>query len=247
MDRAAFADALRALGARYWDRHPFHVRMHRGDLSEAEVRAWVANRWYYQKILPLKNAAIVANCPDQDVRRRWLARIAFQDGTGAEGGTAGGLADWLALGEAVGLRREEILDERHVLPAVRFAVDAYLSFARTRPWLEAAAAALTELFSPDLMRDRVAVFRTLYPWIDTRGARYFESRIGAVALDGAYTLDLVLTRCVTPEQQQAAIAALSFKCEVLWAVLDAIEHATSCPHTPVGEGAVAAPGVLENA
>lgn len=225
MDGRAFAEALRGKSTRYWDRHPFHLRMHRGGLDEHEVRAWVANRWYYQKSLPLKNAAIIANCPELEVRRRWLARIAFQDGTAGE---QGGLADWLALAEAVGLSRAEVVDERHVLPGVRFAVDAYVNFARTRPWIESAAAALTELFSPDLMRDRVEVFRRLYPWIGAKGSAYFESRIDEVANDCSYTLGLVVARCTTLEQQDAALAALSFKCDVLWSILDAVEHSTSC-------------------
>jgi pyrroloquinoline-quinone synthase len=225
MDSRAFAEALRGKSDRYWDKHPFHVRMHHGELDEHEVRAWVANRWYYQKSLPLKNAAIIANCPEQEVRRRWLGRIAFQDGAGGE---QGGLADWLVLAEAVGLSRAEVVDERHVLPGVRFAVDAYVNFARTRPWIESAAAALTELFSPDLMRDRVEVFRRLYPWIGAEGSAYFESRIEEVASDCSYTLGLVVARCTTRQQQDAALAALSFKCDVLWSILDAVEHATSC-------------------
>jgi pyrroloquinoline-quinone synthase len=225
LDGGAFAAALRGKSTRYWDRHPFHLRMHRGGLDEHEVRAWVANRWYYQKSLPLKNAAIIANCPELEVRRRWLARIAFQDGAAGE---QGGLADWLRLAEAVGLSRAEVVDERHVLPGVRFAVDAYVNFARTRPWIESAAAALTELFSPDLMRDRAEVFRRLYPWIGAEGSAYFESRIEEVANDCSYTLGLVVARCTTREQQDAALAALSFKCDVLWSILDAVEHASSC-------------------
>jgi pyrroloquinoline-quinone synthase len=221
----AFTAALHGHAERYWDRHPFHLRMHRGDLDETEVRAWVANRWYYQKNLPLKNAAIIANCPDLEVRRRWLARIVFQDGSN---GDQGGLAHWLRLAEAVGLTKQEVLDERHVLPGVRFAVDRYVDFARTRPWIESVAAALTELFSPNLMRDRVAVFREHYRWIAPEGSAYFESRIDEVTDDCAYTLGLVVDRCTTHELQRAALAALAFKCDVLWSILDAIEHSTSC-------------------
>src|SRR5262249_42970674 len=146
---ADFTEALYRHSERYWHHHPFHLRLHHGTLADHELRAWVANRWYYQKSLPQKDAAVIANCPVPEVRRRWLRRIEEQDGA-AFG--QGGNADWLALAEAVGLTVEEVLDERHVLPGVRFATDAYLGFARTRPWIEAVAASLTELFSPDLMR-----------------------------------------------------------------------------------------------
>jgi pyrroloquinoline-quinone synthase len=221
--RDEFADALYALSARYWDTHPFHVRLHEGGCTPGEVRAWVANRWYYQRHLSQKNGAIVANCPLPDVRRRWIERISYQDGF--RDGDEGGLADWLALAEAVGLSREEVLDERHLLPGVRFAVDAYVTFCRTRPWTESVAAALTELFSPDLMAERMRVWRRHYDWIKPEGFAYFESRIPVVQRDSADTLDLVLAHCTTREQQDAAIAALSFKCDVLRAMLDAIDYA----------------------
>lgn len=214
--------ALRALGARYWDKHPFHARLHEGGCTQEEVRRWVANRWYYQRNLSQKNAAVIANCPLPEVRRRWVERIAFQDGTP---GSEGGLADWLMLAEAVGLTRQEVQEEWHLLPGVRFAVDAYVNFCRTRPWTEGAGAALTELFSPGLMSDRLAVFQRHYPWIKPAGYAYFEARIPTVRKDSEYTLDLVVEHCVTREQQEAAIAALSFKCDVLWAMLDAIDYA----------------------
>lgn len=220
--RGEFAAALRGLGDRYWDKHRFHVRLHEGGCTPDDVRRWVANRWYYQRILSQKNAAIIANCPLPEVRCRWIARIAFQDGP-ADG--EGGLGDWLVLAEAVGLDRAEVLDERHVLPGVRFAVDAYLAFCRDRPWLDGAAAALTELFSPDLMADRIVAWRRHYDWIKPDGFAYFEARIPVVREDSAYTLDLVLTHCVTREAQDRAIAALAFKCDVLRAMLDAIDYA----------------------
>lgn len=213
---------LRAQGARYWDKHPFHVRLHEGGCTPDEVRAWVANRWYYQRSLSQKNGAIIANCPLPEVRRRWVERIVFQDGS-ADGG--GGLDDWLALAHAVGLAADEVTDLRHLLPGVRFAIDGYVEFCRTRPWVEGAAAALTELFSPDLMSDRLRAWQRHYPWIDPSGYAYFEARIPVVHHDSAYTLGLVLDHCVTRRQQEAAIAALAFKCDVLWAMLDAIEHA----------------------
>ena len=222
LPREEFVAALRAVGARYWDKHPFHIRLHEGGCTPDEVRAWVANRWYYQRNLSQKNGAIIANCPLPEVRRRWVERIVFQDGTPDE---AGGLEDWLVLAEAVGLSRQEVCEERHVLPGVRFAVDSYVHFCRARPWTEGAAAALTELFSPDLMADRLAVFQRHYPWIKPVGYSYFEARIPVVRKDSEYTLGLVVEHCVAREQQDAAIAALAFKCDVLWAMLDAIDYA----------------------
>lgn len=217
MNREEFAAALRGLSSRYWDSHRFHVRLHSGGCTPEEIRSWVANRWYYQCVLSQKNAAIIANCPLPGVRARWVERIVFQD--------HGGLEDWLVLSEAVGLPRGEVLAETRVLRGVRFAVDAYLRFCHTRPWTEGAAAALTELFSPDLMAARIVSWQQHYTWIKPDGFAYFESRIPVVRADSEYTLDLVLDHCVGDEAQRAAIAALTFKCDVLGAMLDAIDYA----------------------
>ena len=222
MTRDEFASSLHALSARYWDKHPFHVRLHAGECAVAEVQSWVANRWYYQRALSQKNAAIIANCPLPEVRRQWVHRLTFQDG---QHDGQGGLADWLVLAEAVGLTPAEVRDERHVLVGVRFAVDAYVAFCRSRPWTEGAGAALTELFSPDHMADRVRAWRQHYDWIDPAGLRYFDSRIPVVRSDSAYTLDLVLSHCRTRAEQEAAVGALRFKCDVLNAILDAVDYA----------------------
>lgn len=221
LDRPDFAAALRGLSGRYWDKHPFQVRLHEGGCTPDEVRAWVANRWYYQRSLSQKNGAIIANCPLPEVRRRWVDRIVFQDG--ARDGE-GGLADWLVLSRAVGLSEQEVRDERHVLPGVRFAVDGYVDFCRRSPWVEGVAAGLTELFAPDHMADRVEAWRRHYPWIAEEGYAYFASRIPVVRDDSDYTLGLVLDQCTTAEQQQRALKALAFKCEVLWSMLDAIAY-----------------------
>ena len=226
LTRAEFAEALQALSARYWAHHPFHVRLHDGGCTPDEVRAWVANRWYYQRHLSQKNAAIIANCPLPEIRRRWVERILFQDGR-SEG--EGGLVDWLALADAVGLSHEEVLDERHVKPGVRFAVDGYVNFCKTRPWVEGAAAALTELFSPDLMTTRVDAWRRHYDWIKPDGFAYFDVRVPVVRADSEWTLNLVLDHAVTRAQQDAAVAALSFKCDVLWSMLDAIAYGEPQP------------------
>jgi pyrroloquinoline-quinone synthase len=224
MSGAEFVAELRGLAHRYWGTHPFHQRLHDGDLSEFELRTWAANRWYYQCVLPQKDAAIISNCPVPQVRRDWLARIVYHDG-GADG--EGGRERWLRLCEAVGLTRAEVLDERHVVPGVRFAVDAYVTFARTRPWIEAVASGLTEMFSGHLMRRRVSDMLSNYSWIRREDLAYFTNRIDMVSGEGQATVDTVVRYCVTRQQQEAAISALSFKCDVLWSMLDAIERAAA--------------------
>jgi pyrroloquinoline-quinone synthase len=217
-----FVAALREHSRRYHDQHPFHRRMNQGELGPEQIRCWVANRFCYQAAIPRKDAAIIANCPDREVRRRWLRRIVDHDGT-ADG--EGGIEAWLRLGEAVGLTRRELEDQRHVVPGVRFAVDAYVTFARTRPWVEAVASSLTELFAPDLMAERLAAFERHYTWIDPQELTYFRVRLTQAPRDSAHALEVVTEHCRTPEQQAAALAALSFKCDVLWSVLDAIDRA----------------------
>ena len=217
-----FVAALREHSRRYHDQHPFHRRMNAGELDPEQIRCWVANRFCYQAAIPRKDAAILANCPDREVRRRWLRRIVDHDGT-ADG--EGGIEAWLRLGEAVGLTRGEMEDERHVVPGVRFAVDAYVTFARTRPWVEAVASSLTELFAPDLMAERLTAFERHYTWIDPQELTYFRARLTQAPRDSAHALEVVTEHCRTPEQQAAALAALSFKCDVLWSMLDAIDLA----------------------
>ncbi|HET9253996.1 MAG TPA: pyrroloquinoline-quinone synthase PqqC [Pseudonocardiaceae bacterium] len=220
--REEFEGTLRSLERGYWDKHPFHQRMDAGELDPDDLRSWVANRWYYQRSLPQKDAAIIANCPIPEIRRRWLPRISYHDGT-TNGD--GGCARWLLLADAVGLSRAEVTDERYVLPGVRFAVDSYVTFARTRPWTEGIASSLTELFAPGAMTTRTAAFRRHYPWIDHEGLKYFDSRIPRAQEECADALDIVLRHCVSRESQDAAARALEFKTEVLWSMLDAIEHA----------------------
>ncbi|MGY1625218.1 pyrroloquinoline-quinone synthase PqqC [Geodermatophilus sp. SYSU D00965] len=217
-----FVAALRAQSRRYHDQHSFSRRMNEGRLDPGQIRGWVANRFAYQAAIPRKDAAILANCPDRAVRRRWIRRIHDHDGT-VDG--EGGIEAWLRLAEAVGLAREEVEDERHVVPGVRFAVDAYVTFARTRPWVEAVASSLTELFAPDLMADRLAAFERHYTWIDPAGLTYFRARLTQAPRDSEHALEIVTRQCRTPDQQAAAVAALSFKCDVLWSMLDAIDRA----------------------
>ena len=214
--------ALRAQASRYHDRHPFHQKMNAGGLSPEQIRGWAANRFYYQVNLPRKDAAILANCPDREVRRRWIQRILDHDGTDH---TPAGIDTWILLADAVGLTKAEVQDERHVVPGVRFAVDAYVTFARTRPWTEAVASSLTELFAPDLMAERLAAFEQHYPWIDGQALAYFRARLSQAPRDSEHALEVVTRYCLTPDQQAAAVAALAFKCDVLWSMLDAIEQA----------------------
>ena len=221
-DTEGFIGALRAQSQRYHSRHPFHATMNEGGLGRGQIQGWVANRFYYQENIPRKDAAILANCPDRGVRRRWIRRIHDHDGT-SDG--EGGIEAWLRLGEAAGLTREEMLDGRHVVPGVRFAVDAYVTFARTRPWVEAVASSLTELFAPDLMSERLAAFERYYTWIDPAGLAYFRARLTQAPRDSEHALEVVMKHCRTPDEQAQAVAALSFKNDVLSSMLDAIDRA----------------------
>jgi pyrroloquinoline-quinone synthase len=221
-DRENFLAELRAVGrSRYHDRHPFHRRMNSGELSPVQLRAWAANRFYYQRCIPIKDAAILSNCPVREVRRVWLQRLIDHDGR-CEG--EGGIEGWLRLAEAVGLSREEVLDDRHLLPGVRFAVDAYVQLARTKPWPVAVASSLTELFAPDLMGERLAAFKQYYPWVPAWGLDYFRARLTQARRDSTQALELTLVHCRTAELQRQAVAALAFKCDVLWSMLDSLTN-----------------------
>jgi pyrroloquinoline-quinone synthase len=212
---------LKALGASYYATHPFHVRMHEGRLTKPQLQGWVANRLAYQRSIPRKDAAIISNCPVAEVRREWLQRIIDHDGL--EPGT-GGIEMWMQLGEAVGIPREELEDDRHVLPTVRLAVEAYVTFAKTRPWIDAVAATLTELFVPNLMRQRIAAFPQHYPWVRPEGLDYFKSRLTQAPRDSTQGLRLVQTYCTTIEAQRRAFDAVVFHLEQLWVMIDAIHH-----------------------
>lgn len=218
-----FVMRLRRIGEqRYHDKHPFHIRMHEGKLSPEQLRAWVANRFYYQKNIPVKDALILSKLPTLEDRRRWLQRIVDHDG---REGDEGGIEAWIRLGEAVDIPREDLLSERLVLPAVRFAVDAYVNFCRLKPWPEAVASSLTELFAPTLVSRRIVVFEDLYPWIRPQGLDYFRTRLRQAPRDAEHGLELVLREYRTRREQERAVAALSFKCDVLWSLLDALQLA----------------------
>jgi pyrroloquinoline-quinone synthase len=232
--REEFIAELRSQGTRYHHLHPFHRRMDAGELSRDELQRWVMNRFYYQKCIPLKDAAILSNCPEVAVRREWIQRIIDHDGGDED---TGGIESWLRLGEALGVSRVKLESERGVLPAVRYAVDAYVNFARQRPWIEAVASSLTELFGPAAIRVRLEALERHYPWIDPAGLEYFRTRLVKAPRDAEYALALTVARCRTRERQEAAIAALRFKTEMLWAQLDAIERGDSQNSIPPAPGA----------
>lgn len=220
------AEGLRSFSTSYYANHPFHQLMHEGRLTKRQLQGWVANRLAYQRAIPRKDAAILSNCPEPDVRRLWLQRIVDHDGTEAG---SGGIEMWIRLGEALGVPRREMESEQHVLPGVRFAAEAYVTFCKTKPWIESVASSLTELFAPALMRQRIAAFPKHYPWVDSEGLEYFRSRLTQAPRDSEQGLHLVLTRCTTAEQQQKAFEALAFKLEMLWVMIDSIHHAYSEP------------------
>jgi pyrroloquinoline-quinone synthase len=218
----SFEARLREVGAQhYHDRHPFHRAMHAGSLSRAQLHSWIYNRYYYQKSIPIKDAAILGNLPDRAKRRVWIQRILDHDGTADSGG---GIDLWLALARAAGLREDDVVAERFVHPSARFAVDAYVHFARTSPWLPAVASSLTELFAPELMARRIIAIGKKYPWIDAAGLDYFRARVDQAPRDAADALAWVIENADTDALQDACVAALRFKCDVLWSLLDATER-----------------------
>jgi pyrroloquinoline-quinone synthase len=224
--REEFEEQLRAKGERYHIHHPFQMRMNAGECTRDQIRGWICNRFYYQINIPLKDAAILSNCPDRAVRREWIKRIIDHDGTQ---GDEGGIEAWIRLGIAAGLARDEITSLKHVLPGVAFAVDAYVNFARTRPWQEAVCASLTELFAPEIHKNRLAGWPQHYPWIKAEGLQYFQSRVTQVRRDVDHGLALTLEHFRTPEQQERTLHILQFKLDVLWSMLDAMQTAYGLP------------------
>lgn len=215
-----FEKRLRALESNYHINHPFNIKMTEGKLSKEQVQNWVANRFYYQITIPRKDAAILANCPDIEVRRRWMQRIIDHDAPG------GGIDAWLTLGEACGLSKEELTSQKLVLPSVRFAVDAYYHFAKEAPWQEACCSSLTELFAPQIHQQRLDNWPEMYPWIDKKGYTYFRNRLKEARRDVEHGLEITLKHFKTPEQQDRAVEIVQFKLDILWAILDALEMET---------------------
>lgn len=214
---------LRQVGAeRYHNRHPYHHRMTAGELSKGELQAWALNRYCYQAVIPRKDAAILARAEDPAFRAEWRKRIEDHDG---DDGWSGGIARWLHLATSLGLDGEAVKSERLALPATRFSVGAYLSFCRERSLLEAVASSLTELFSPVIINERVPAMLAKYDYVTADTLSYFTARPAQAARDAAFALAYVVKHADTPERQQQAIDALVFKCALLWAMLDALQHA----------------------
>ena len=215
-----FEQKLRAKDKRYHIYHPFHIAMNSGKCTPEQVRGWVANRFYYQIMIPIKDSAIMANMPDRDHRRLWIQRIIDHDGIEGE---EGGIEAWLALADAVGLKRDEVISLEHVLPGVRFAVDAYVNFARRAPWEEAVCSSLTELFAPTIHKKRLDTWPEHYPWIEPQGYAYFRKRLSEARRDVEHGLRVTLDHFRTREDQQRALGILQFKLDVLWTMLDAMQ------------------------
>ena len=226
----ALADALRAIGAeRYHIHHPFHRLLHDGKLGRGQVQAWALNRYYYQSSIPAKDATLLARLPTADLRREWRSRLVDHDGDAP--GT-GGVARWLKLTQGVGLDTDYVQSGVGILPATRFAVDAYVAFVRDRPIVEAIASSLTEMFSPTIIAERVSGMLSHYDWITPDTLAYFTPRLTQAPKDSDFALAYVQEHARTPAEQEAVLAALRFKCDVLWAQLDALHHAYVTPATP---------------
>jgi|TARA_B100001093_G_C26808443_1_gene1006526 pyrroloquinoline-quinone synthase len=217
-----FERKLRDKGRFYHIHHPFHVAMNSGESSPEQIKGWVANRFYYQTTIPVKDAAILANCKERSVRREWVQRVLDHDGYDEE---EGGIEAWLSLAEAVGLTRDEVLSEEHVLPGVRFACDAYINFARQASWQEAACSSLTELFAPEIHKKRLQSWPEHYPWIDEEGYNYFRKRLSEARRDVRHGLNITLDFFDSRDLQDRALKILQFKLDILWSMLDAMQMA----------------------
>jgi pyrroloquinoline-quinone synthase len=218
-----FVERLRREGSeRYHAHHPFHVLMHEGRLSKAQLQQWVLNRYYYQTRIPIKDAIILSKSEDIAFRRTWIGRIQDHDGDEA---TDGGLALWRRLALGVGLDEETLMSYERVLPGVRFACDAYVTFVREAPLVEAVASSLTELFAPTLIAARIAAWEQHYPWIDSGALDYFRSRLSRAPKDARHALEFVIAHATTLETQLHCIEAVKRKTEILWHILDSLHAA----------------------
>ncbi|GII66566.1 pyrroloquinoline-quinone synthase [Sphaerisporangium krabiense] len=219
---AEFEARLRAVPEHaYHDRHPFNVRMHEGTLTPEQIRGWILNRFHYQRHIPIKDAYVLAKLDTPELRRMWVRRIHDHDGRRPG---EGGIERWLRLGEAAGLDRKELLSGEGVLPGVRLAVEGYVNLCRLGSPIEAVAASLTELSAPGLMRTRIDAFERHYTWISPDGLRYFQNRIFQGGQDSGEALTLVLQWARDRTDQEKAVAALAYKCDVLWSLLDAVDR-----------------------
>jgi pyrroloquinoline-quinone synthase len=196
--------------------------MHEGALTRTQLQAWVQNRYYYQTRVPIKDAIILSKMEDPALRRLWIHRIQDHDGLRAN---EGGLALWLMLAEGVGLDRDEVASLDPVLPGVRFACDAYVQMVRERSLLEAVASSLTEFFAPDLMSRRIAAWEKHYPWVQANVLEYFRTRVTRARVDSEEAVQYVVRHALTRAEQDACVAALVRKTEILWQLLDTVSVA----------------------
>jgi coenzyme PQQ biosynthesis protein C len=231
MSPAELEGKLREIGAtRYHHLHPFHRLLHTGKCTKGQVQAWALNRYYYQSMIPIKDASIIARCSDPKIRREWRSRLVDHDGE-REG--EGGIARWLKLTDGLQLDRDYVVSFRGLLPATRFAVDAYVNFVRERTLLEAIASSLTELFSPQIISERIEGMLNNYNFVTSETLAYFSRRPPQAERDSRFALDYVKANARTAEDQQSVVGALEFKCDVLWSMLDALYHAYVAPrHIP---------------
>jgi pyrroloquinoline-quinone synthase len=219
--------AIRQVGAeRYHDKHPFHRLLHGGKLNKGQVQAWALNRYCYQSAVPRKDAALMSRVHDRELRREWVHRMLDHDGSSGE---EGGIERWLVLTDVLGLDRAFVTSMEGALPATRFAVEAYVSFVRERTLLEAVASSLTELFAPSIHRERIAGMLESYDFVGERAMQYFRRRLDQANRDADFALAYVKEHARTPQEQEAAVAAVRFKCNLLWAQLDALHHAYVTP------------------
>jgi pyrroloquinoline-quinone synthase len=223
--REEFEAKLREKGQGYHIYHPFHVMMYEGKLTKEQLQCWVANRFYYQIAIPMKDAAILSNCPDKEVRKQWIVRITDHDGVDDQ---IGGIEAWIKLGEAVGLTREQVTSLELVSPGVRFAVDAYINFAKQRSWQESVCSSLTELFAPHIHQQRISSWPSMYPWVKEEGLMYFKKRLTEARRDVEQGLSVTLDYFSTSrEMQMKALDILQFKLNVLWVMADSIMLAST--------------------
>jgi pyrroloquinoline-quinone synthase len=226
-----FEQKLRAKGNVYHIYHPFHIAMNKGECTKEQIQGWVANRFFYQSAIPVKDAGIMANCWDMETRRKWIQRILDHDGEMGDE-RLGGIEAWLRLGEAVGLTRDDILSERLLLPGVKFAVGAYINFTKRATWEEAACSSLTEMFAPEIHQSRLDTWPTHYDWIDPEGFSYFQMRLNQARRDVQHGLQITLEHFETRRQQERALNILQFKLDVLWSMADAISLAYEFDRKP---------------
>jgi pyrroloquinoline-quinone synthase len=227
LSRADFEAAIRNVGVeRYHDKHEFHKLLHGGKLQKPQVAAWALNRYCYQEAVPRKDAAFMSRVHDRELRREWIHRIHDHDGLGEE---AGGIERWLVLTDALGFSREYVTSRRGALPATKFAVEAYVRFVVEQPLVVAVASSLTELFAPSIHRERIVGMLESYDFVDDHVMAYFKRRLSQAPRDSEFALGYVLDNARTREEQEACVAAVRFKCDVLWAQLDALHHAYVTP------------------